>query len=634
MTGENRRFTVAAVVMPLVFLAMSGLARAATFTVSNTTDPASPMAGDGSLREAITNANTAGGTNNIQFNAGVTGTITLGSTLPAIVSGETLTITGPTTSPGIAISGGNAVQLMVVNAGATLNLQFLTMEDGSATLGSTFGPAGGAIYNNGTLTVTNSTLSGNQVTNVSGFGSGIGGAIYNNGTLTVTDSTFSGNQATGGTGTPGGDGLGGAIFNVGTLTVTNSTFSGNQATAGSQGIGVGGAIWSEGTLTVTDSTLSGNQATGGSQGGLGFGGAIFNAGTGTVTDSTFSGNQATVGGGAIENSSGTLTVTNSTLSGNSAASLLGGGIENGVGGTVTLKGTILADESSGGNCALPDMPVLISPITDDGYNISDDDSCGFTMAPSGTSINNSTTLNLDPAGLANNGGPTKTIALEPNSQAVDFIPVLDCTDQSMSPVQLTTDQRGFPRPDPGNPTFCDAGAFELQTMPVVISSNGERVQIARSTAPDSDQVNMAFTFTEIGSPACDAADDAFNGFTVLLRSGSCGALVDDASLELMLEPWAVHTVNRQSYGTIFQSMPPETVSARMVELPTPAAPACGEWTVNIEVAGLDTSGLGNGPFALILTNPDGDTGCFDVTNAIVGNQIDPPTRTVRRGVRR
>src|SRR5271154_7161587 len=151
MTGENRRFTVAAVVMPLVFLAMSGLARAATFTVSNTTDPASPMAGDGSLREAITNANTAGGTNNIQFNAGVTGTITLGSTLPAIVSGETLTITGPTSSPGIAISGGHAVQLMVVNAGATLTLQFLTMEDGSATDVS-IGAACGAIYNNGTLT--------------------------------------------------------------------------------------------------------------------------------------------------------------------------------------------------------------------------------------------------------------------------------------------------------------------------------------------------------------------------------------------------------------------------------------------------------------------------------------------------
>jgi hypothetical protein len=38
---------------------------------------------------------------------------------------------------------------------------------------------------------------------------------------------------------------------------------------------------------------------------------------------------------------------------------------------------------------------------------------------------------------------------------------------------------------------------------------------------------------------------------------------------------------------------------------------------------------------LVLTTTDGDfAGCFDITNAITGNQIDPPTRTVRRGVRR
>src|SRR5271154_5422445 len=217
MADRNRRFALTAIALPLLLLAMSGLARAATFTVSNTTDPASPMAGDGSLREAITSANTAGGTNNIQFNAGVTGTITLGSTLPAIVSGETLTITGPTTSPGIAISGGNAVQLMVVNAGATLKLQFLTMEDGSVT--GVF-VEGGAILNNGTLTVADCTFSGNQAT-AGSQGIGVGGAIWSEGTLTVTDSTFSGNQATVG---------GGAIVNdSGTLTVTNSTLSGNSA---------------------------------------------------------------------------------------------------------------------------------------------------------------------------------------------------------------------------------------------------------------------------------------------------------------------------------------------------------------------------------------------------------------------
>ena len=323
-----------------------------------------------------------------------------------------------------------------------------------------------------------------------------------------------------------------------------------------------------------------------------------NSGTVTIINSTFANNAAPSGpiempvagdGGAIFNDTGTLTTTNTTFSGNEAGigaviSILSVFMHPAV---TSMRSTILANsKGGGGNC-----DTSFGTVTDDGYNISDDNSCGF----SGTSVNHSTTLHLDPAGLANNGGPTQTIALEPNSQAIDFIPVADCTDQSSpTPLPVTTDQRGYPRPDPGNPDFCDAGAFELQTMPFVLAPNSERLQIARSTTPYSDQVNMAFTFTENGFPSCDAGDNAFNGFTVLLRSGRCEAL-DDASLELMLEPWVVHTVNHQSYGTIFQSIPRETVSARMVALPTPASPACGEWTVNIEVAGIDSSGLGNGP---------------------------------------
>ena len=98
-------------------------------------------------------------------------------------------------------------------------------------------------------------------------------------------------------------------------------------------------------------------------------------------------------------------------------------------------------------------------------------------------------------------------------------------------------------------------------------------------------------------------------------------------------------INRQSYGTLYQTFAPaQTVSARMVALPTPASPACGEWTLNLEVSGLDTASLGLGggnPFALVLTTVDGDfAGCFNITNAIVGNQITAPIRTVRRGVRR
>lgn len=95
----------------------------------------------------------------------------------------------------------------------------------------------------------------------------------------------------------------------------------------------------------------------------------------------------------------------------------------------------------------------------------------------------------------------------------------------------------------------------------------------------------------------------------------------------------------------------------MVALPTPTG-ACGAWTLNLEVAGLDTKsaalGLGgNGPFALVLSDLHGDelevgtplaltlneiegdaTECFDITNAIVGNQIPTPGHRVRRGVRR
>ena len=574
MADRNRHGTLAAIALPVLFLAMSGLARASTINGHEH---------QRQRRRQSSRCDSAASSGDT-INFSVSGTIKLGSTLPAIAI--QLTIDGSGQS--ITVDGAHSFQIFSVNSGATLNLQFLTLENGSVTGGSA--SEGGAILNNGMVTVTDSTFLDNQVTGVAGGniieGFGNGGAIYNGGALTVNNSTFSDNHATGGAGsgveTFGGNGQGGAIYNEGTATVTNSTFSYNQATGGASsagpgGFGVGGAIESDGTLTVTNSTFSANRATGGSGGhgspsGSGFGGAIYNA---------------------------------SNVS------------------TINLKSTILAG-SSPNNC---------SSIISASYSIADDSTC-FTNGTNNNVVESSTSaVGLDPAGLQNNGGPTQTIALEPNSQAVDFIPLADCTDQSMPPVQLTTDQRGLPRPDPGNPNFCDAGALELQTMPFVLAPNSERVQIARSTTPDSDQVNMAFTFTENGFPACDSGDNAFNGFTVLLRSGSCGAL-DDGSLELMLEPWVVHTVNHMTYGTIFQSMPPETVSARMVQLPTPAAPACGEWTVNIEVAGIDSSGLGNGPFALVLSNPDGDTGCFDITNAIVGTQTPPPPHGVRRRMRR
>ena len=79
--------------------------------------------------------------------------------------------------------------------------------------------------------------------------------------------------------------------------------------------------------------------------------------------------------------------------------------------------------------------------------------------------------------------------------------------------------------------------------------------------------------------------------------------------------------------------------ARMVALPAPVN-GCSAYTLNLEVAGINTNSAtvnlpGGNPFALVLTDEEGDgAGCFDVTNAIVGNQIPTPAHSVRRGVRR
>ena len=149
------------------------------------------------------------------------------------------------------------------------------------------------VVSGGVLTLNDLTLSNGDVTPDGRWG----GAIHNYGTVTIHQSTLSGNIA----------GSGGAIYNAGTLTVNQSTISGNVSTRN------GGGILNDGTLTVRNSTISGNSA--GSNGG-----GLFNRRTATVTNSTISANSATNKGGAIYNGwNSTLTLARSLLSGNSAA---------------------------------------------------------------------------------------------------------------------------------------------------------------------------------------------------------------------------------------------------------------------------------------------------------------------------
>ncbi len=241
----------------------------------------------------------------ITFDLSLRGTILL--TSGDLNIAKDLTIRGP--GAGIlSISGGKSGHLVCV-LGASVTISGLTFENTKT--------AGGLIVNNGgTLTLNNSTVSGNTAS-----GSNIlGGGILNQGTLTLTNSTVSGNTAT------DANVLGGGIFNGGTLTLTNSTVSGNTATDPSS---AGAGIFNNGgTLTLSNSTVSGNTITG--SGSIG-GGIYNNGGTLTLSNSTVSGNTVTgsgsVGGG-INNNGGTLTLSNSTVSDNTATNGNGGGILN------------------------------------------------------------------------------------------------------------------------------------------------------------------------------------------------------------------------------------------------------------------------------------------------------------------
>jgi hypothetical protein len=159
------------------------------------------------------------------------------TTRATIVIDNDVILIGPLT-----VDGDDAHTVFLIGE-ATVELRGFAVTGGGGTVETSVKQAGpleafiGGILNDGTLMLTNSTVSGNSSRDV--------GGIFNSGNLTLTDSTVSANTATGGFLGDGG------IFNLGNLTLTNSTVSGNTGT------GVGG-IRNYETLTLINSTVSGN----------------------------------------------------------------------------------------------------------------------------------------------------------------------------------------------------------------------------------------------------------------------------------------------------------------------------------------------------------------------------------------
>ena len=259
--------------------------------------------GVGSLRQAVIDSCPD---STITFN--VTGTIPLST--GRIVIDKNLTIQGPGANLlTVRNSSTSYDRVFQVNSGVTATLAGLTVTGGTFSI-YIDNQNGAGINNQGNLTVTDATITGNTLGTISSASSK-GGGIYNagTGTLTVTNSTISNNSAVG---------SGGGIFNdSGTVTITKSSITGNQVRFNSGG-GGGGISNYGGVVTVTDSTVSNNRSgqTGPSGGGL----KNDNGGTITLTNSTVSSNRAESfgtgggGGGIILQRAEQVTGTDSTVS--------------------------------------------------------------------------------------------------------------------------------------------------------------------------------------------------------------------------------------------------------------------------------------------------------------------------------
>jgi hypothetical protein len=198
----------------------------------------------GTLRYALTNAQDE---DIIRFSAAHT--VALGSALPYITNNITIEGNGSTITRAASWTAtSDTSQLLVVYYPTNVvNISRLHFKDGRAT------DRGGAIRNDGILTLESCIFSGNQTSSTDR--STYGGAIYNNGTLTLESCIFSGNQTS--STNVIRSAYGGAVCNSsnGTLTLRGCTFYNNKS-------GYGGAVYnfSNSTLTLAGNLFYGNTA--------------------------------------------------------------------------------------------------------------------------------------------------------------------------------------------------------------------------------------------------------------------------------------------------------------------------------------------------------------------------------------
>ncbi len=450
------------------------------------------------LRQAVQLANQSAGPDTITFAANVSfirltqGELLVTDTLTVLGGEAGVTISGDAFGDDIADADNITNVLASGNDRLDDNSRIfnvtgfnndLTLEDLTLTGGRAID--GGAIISESDVTATRSLLAGNSVNGASGNG----GAILAEGDVTLVETFVSDNRAS------GSNAFGGGVASFGDVALTDSEISGNIATAIGGGVfgtsvtlvrstisgntvtddnGAGGGVFADSNLTATDSTISGNSALGDfSAGGGAFvvddatfirstvsgntsegeeaeGGGLFSQGPIQIENSTFSGNTVTglnAKGGAIASDSSVFLVEliGATLTGNAATGANGaGGAVFSRAGDVSLVNSLVV-----GNFATGGSGNVSGTISTSDQSISNGDAA-LVFAQTALISGTTTAAGV----LADNGGPTETVALKADGLAVN-----------KGATAATADQRGVARAGPA-----DLGAFEVNGAPIFTSS--------------------------------------------------------------------------------------------------------------------------------------------------------------------
>ncbi len=571
------------------------------------------------------------------------GLASVGATGNVIITGSTFTLNAAIGGNGGNFNNGagsNASGGSIYFEGGTLNLNGSRVDNSNAT---------GGIGGNGP---------GNQQNGgIGGIAKG-GGAYIGAGTVTVNNSTFEsctaagGNSGTGQNGTnAGADSSGGAMYSAGNVTLSNSTFDLNTATggdagdafgpdcfgahqAGGGGAARGGAILADaGSLIIDTATFANNSANGGNGGDGG------PTNVGTCAQSEHGAGGLAHGGAITNNNAATLNIKHATISGNSAqagntgvnqsgatrpprlvAEGTGGGIRVGP-GSVTLENTIIAGNTAanglGDTTGAPTPgPNVDGAVVSLGHNLIGNaaEATGFIGAGDQTGANPMLVA------LANNGGPTETMALSPGSPAID----------AGTAAGATTDQRGMPRPvdDPGvantgGSDGTDIGAYESAvlcslTCPADIS-------VSNDTNACGAAVNYtAPSGTGCGTVSCDHASGSFFGVgqTTVTCTSTAGptcsfkVTVDDTQNPTITAP---PDANYQCASQVPPASPSQAT----------ASDNCGTPTVTVSES--NNGGAGSPLSPLIITRTykatDGAGLMASVSQTITVIDNTPPTIT-------